>query len=139
MMAGVKSVVTINEGLLRRMSSAQARALEKTAEALLNEIRDEQVIPRDEGTLQGEATFVDNSKASKGKVSIVSSTPYARRLYYHPEYHFHREPWTDEKGKEHEGNANARGEWYKPWMKGGEHEDRAKELYQKFYREEAGI
>ena len=38
------------------------------------------------GTLQNESTFVDYSNSSKGTVTLVSSTPYARRLYYHPEY-----------------------------------------------------
>lgn len=56
------------------------------------------------GTLQNESTFIDTSGSNDGKVSIVSSTPYARRLYFHPEYNF-------DKGE----NPNAKGRWYEDW------------------------
>ena len=71
-----------------------------------------QVIPRNTGALQNESTFVDTSKSNQGKVSIVSSTPYARRLYYHPEYNFKKDE-----------NPNAKAHWFEDWQKGGKHED----------------
>ena len=43
--------------------------------------------------------------------ALVTDTPYARRLYHHPEYHF-------QTGK----NANARGEWLHDWLPGGAQE-----------------
>jgi len=87
-MINVNSKVTLNMDYLRRLTEAQAVALEQTAEALHSEVKQEQVVPRDTGALQGTNMFVDFSGSKKGTVSIVHSTPYARRLYYHPEYHF---------------------------------------------------
>ncbi len=58
----------------------------------------------------------------------VTQTPYARRLYYHPEYNFQ----TDE-------NPFAGGEWYKPWLPGGISEDFAKEAFRKFYKKAGGV
>lgn len=80
------------------------------------------------GTLQNESTFVDISDSAQGRVRIVSSTPYARRLYYHPEYNF-------DKGE----NPNAGGEWYKDWLPGGVNEDFAKKAFKKFYKRESGV
>lgn len=80
------------------------------------------------GNLQNESTFVDTSKSSMGKVSIVSTAPYARRLYFHPEYNF-------DKGE----NPNAGGEWYKEWLEGGEHEDSAARAFKRFYKKVTGI
>ncbi len=59
------------------------------------------------GHLQNDSTFVNFSKAKQGSVSLVSHTPYARRLYFHPEYHF-------DKGE----NPHARGKWYEDWISG---------------------
>lgn len=58
------------------------------------------------GTLQRSA-FIDDDNASKGEVSIVYDTPYARRLYYHPEYNFNKKQ-----------NKNAGGLWFAPYIDG---------------------
>lgn len=75
------------------------------------------------GHLQNDSTFVDGSRSKLGKVSIVSSTPYARRLYFHPEYHFQK----------HE-NPNARGRWYEDWLPGGKEADFATDTFKEIYR-----
>ena len=82
----VKSTIKIDQGKIRKLTRASITALEKTAEAVHTEIVQTQVMPRDTGALQNESTFVDYSNSSQGSCSIVSDTPYARRLYYHPEY-----------------------------------------------------
>ena len=124
---GSKSRVRIDQGKLRQLTRAKITALEKTAEALHTEIVQTQVMPRDTGALQNESTFVDYSKSAQGSCAIVSSTPYARRLYYHPEYNFSTEE-----------NPNARGKWFEPWMKGGMYRH-ARNTFKKFYRKEAGL
>ena len=43
--------------------------------------------------------------------ALVTDTPYARRLYFHPEYNFQTA-----------NNANARGRWLRDWMPGGAQE-----------------
>ena len=89
-MIKVTSKVKLNMPKIKQLTQAQITALEQTAEALHTEVVQAQVIPRDTGALQNESTFVDCSDSHRGKVSIVSSTPYARRLYFHPEYHFQK-------------------------------------------------
>ena len=86
----VKSTIKLNMPRINQMTQAAVVALEKTAEALHTEVVQAQIMPFDTGNLQNESTFVDKSQSSGGKVSLVSSTPYARRLYYHPEYHFQK-------------------------------------------------
>ena len=84
----VKSSVTLNLPRIRQLTQAAITALEQTGEALHTEVVQAQVMPFDTGHLEEDATFVDYSDSADGIVRIVSSTPYARRLYYHPEYNF---------------------------------------------------
>lgn len=128
-MISVNSKVNLNLPRIRQLTDAQVTALEQTAEALHTEVVQAQVFPRDTGNLQNESTFVDYSQAGQGKVSLVSTTPYARRLYFHPEYHFH----TD-------ANPNAKGKWYEDWIPpSGKASDFAPEAFKKFYKRLTGI
>lgn len=131
---GVSSKVTINSSRLAELSKAAITALEKTGEALHTEAVQAQVMPRDTGTLQNEKTSVDYSKSSQGKVTLVTEGPYARRLYYHPEFNFHKAPWVDSSGKNHEGNPNAKGRWLEDWLKGGKNEKFCPETFAKIYK-----
>jgi len=124
----VKSTVKLNMGRIQELNQAAVSALERTAEALHTEVVQAQIMPFETGHLQEDATFVEYKNSAQGKVSIISSTPYARRLYYHPEYQFQ----TDE-------NPFAGGEWFKPWLPGGVSAGFAKEAFQRFYKKEAKI
>ena len=95
----VSSRVELNVSVLNALDNAQYEALAMTADATLTELRDRQTMPFDTGNLQNDSTFVDDSQ--RDKVSIVSSTPYARRLYFHPEYNFRRG-----------NNSRAGGKWF---------------------------
>ena len=123
----VSSRVNINTHRIRQLSSAAVRALEKTAEALHTEVVQAEIMPKDTGAMQNEQTFVDYSKSSQGRVSIVTSTPYVRRMYFHPEYNFQ----TYE-------NAFAQGKWYDPWID-GVYKDFCRDAFQRFYRRECGL
>ncbi len=124
---------------VKKLTGAMIPALEKTAELLHTEIAQDCVIPRMDGALQGEKFFIDNSNADAGHVSLVHEGPYARRLYYHPEYNFHREPWEDENGRRHDGNPNAKGHWFEDWEEGGKHADFAQNTFEKLYKQETEI
>lgn len=145
-MARVSSRVEIDRAVLKRLEKAQVQALEMTGEWLHTEIVQARVMPRMDGTLQNESTFVDYSGSQRGSVSIVSSTPYARRLYFHPEYHFQKGPWEEDiKHRDgtvshltHEGNPNAKGKWFEDWMPGGKEQDAAQKTYAQLYRRIAG-
>jgi hypothetical protein len=124
----VKSSVTLNLPRIRQLTQAAITALEQTGEALHTEVVQAQVMPFDTGHLEEDATFVDYSDSADGIVRIVSSTPYARRLYYHPEYNFQ----TDE-------NPFAGGEWFEPWLPGGISQDFAKDAFKRFYKKAGGL
>ena len=124
----VSSVIKLNLPKIRELTDAQITALEQTAEKLHTEVVQAQVFPRDTGTLQNESTFLDRSESSHGKVSLVSSTLYARRLYFHPEYHFRTE-----------ANPHARGKWYTDWLPGGKEADFAAKAFKEIYRRLTGI
>ncbi len=135
----VKSTVNLNFGLLKQLDRNSQKALEMTTDALLTEVKNAEVMPFETGNLQNENTFADYSYSANGVTRIVSSTPYARRLYFHPEYNFHRELWTDSKGKEHGGNQNAQGEWYGLWLKGGTRQNFCSETFATIYRRLCGL
>lgn len=124
----VNSTIKLNFGKIKSLQRAGIQALEQTAEALHTEVVQAQVMPFDTGNLQNESTFVDTSNINSGKATIVSSTPYARRLYYHPEYNFSKKE-----------NCNARGEWYSDWLSGGSKENFARETYKKIYKNITGV
>lgn len=139
MAKNVKSTVKLNMPMVRRLTAAAQVSLAQTAEAIHTNVVQCQVMPRDTGALQNESTFVYTQDIANGKVELVSSTPYARRLYYHPEYNFHRTPWTDEKGKRHEGNANAKGRWLDDYLRDGRKKNFAPDTFAKLYRKNAGL
>lgn len=124
----VKSTVKLNMPRIRELSKAAVTALEQTGEALHTEVVQAQVMPFDTGHLEEDATFVDYSHSSEGRVTIVSAAPYARRLYYHPEYNFQ----TSE-------NPYAGGEWFKPWLRGGSNADFAQKTFKRFYKKAGGV
>lgn len=124
----VKSTVKMNFPRIKQLTQAAVTALEMTAEALHTEVVQAQVMPFETGNLQNESTFVDYSESKQGKVTLVSSTPYARRLYYHPEYNFQ----TDE-------NPFAGGEWYEPWLPDGVSQDFARNAFKRFYKKAGGV
>ena len=124
----VKSTVKMNFPRLRQLSQAAVTALETTGEALHTVVVQAQVFPFDTGNLQNESTFVDYSEAKDGKVTLISSTPYARRLYYHPEYNFQ----TKE-------NPNAKGHWYEDWESGGSKANFAPKAFKQFYKKVGGV
>lgn len=119
----VNSKITINRNAIKQLTDKAITALEQTGEALHTEIVQSEVMPRDEGTLQNEKTFVDYSQSRQGIVSLVSEGPYARRLYFHPEYNFQKFE-----------NAFAGGKWLEPWLKGGKNEDFCSKTFAKIYK-----
>lgn len=123
----VTSRVKLNTLKIKQLTRATTTALEKTMSALHTEVVKAQVMPFDTGNMQNDNTYEDYSKSSKGQVSLITSTPYARRMYYHPEYNFQ----TTE-------NANAQGNWYEPWIS-GKNKNFCKNAFSQFYKKEAGL
>jgi len=89
------ATIKLNPGVINE--AAIALALIKTADAIKTDVQQSQTMPFDTGTTQNRSTYVDSSRAAQGQVSVVTDTPYARRLYFHPEYNFRTEdnPYAD--------------------------------------------
>lgn len=126
-MGKVKSTVTINTRRIKELTNAQIKALEQTAHDLHSDVVQAQVMPFDSNNLQNMSTFTDLSNSKNGTVSLVSQTPYARRLYFHPEYNFQTTH-----------NPNAQGRWLEPWI-GGDKKDFCKERFIVHYKEFGGV
>ena len=99
--------------------------LDTTADLLLGEITDAQVIPKDEGTLEHSHHVA--SHPEERRADINAATPYARRLYMHPEYDFRQ-------GE----NRNAKGQWFEDWVPGGEEGGRAAQIYAALWAKKYG-
>lgn len=123
----VKVDIKMNKAIMRKLSQAQVQAAEMTVEAVKTDVISKNVFPFDTGTLQNESTTIDTSKKAQGHFAISSNTPYARRLYFHPEYHFR----TD-------NNPNAQGRWFDPWIN-GKYKRFAPEAYKEFYKKLTGV
>jgi hypothetical protein len=149
----MKINIKMNKGALRQLSDAQKKALAMTTEAVKDDVVKNRVMPFGENTykeqervgkkgqalkpkkvlkhqggdMQNHATYIDTSKLKKGRMSIASDTPYARRLYFHPEYNFNKKQ-----------NPNAKGRWYDDWIDGSK-KDFAPRVYKKLYKKLTGV
>lgn len=113
-------------GQIRR--EAVAAALE-TVGALRGEVVTAQVMPFDTGHMQNVATGVQQRvDGDEIHTLLLTDTPYARRLYFHPEYNFQTV-----------NNANAQGLWLSHWLPGGANEDFLTETYRLRLRARLGL
>ena len=119
----VKSKVKINQQKVKEIEQATLKSLEMTAEAMKTDLISKGYMPFDTGTLQNESTFVDAEDVKNGKVSIISSTPYARRLYYN----------ADNLNISTSNNPNAQDHWFEPYISGKD-KDFAKNTFKKFMK-----
>lgn len=115
-------------GKMNKLNQALILSLEQTGDYVLDEAVEAEVIPFDMGTLQNESTYVNKEQSNAGKVSIVSSTPYARRLYFHPEYNFQTK-----------NNKNAKGEWLEDWSDKGKYASEVRQAYAYFLKKNGGL
>ena len=124
----VSSKIKLNIPVVKQLDKAKQQALEQTGDALLTQVKNTQVMPFDTGNLQNENTFVDYTQIRNGTLKIVSSTPYTRRLYFHPEYNFSRKE-----------NIAAGGKWFSPWLEGGTRQNFCSQTFTKIYRRNTGL
>jgi hypothetical protein len=99
----VKGTLKLNPQAIKKIEDAAVKALPLTMEALKTEVNNMKVVPKDTGNLEESAKT--GVEGNKGYISY--NTPYARRLYYHPEYNFRQDK-----------NANAQGRWMDSFIYG---------------------
>ena len=120
-------MIKINTKGIKAVESDILRALALTALALQKRVRDAEVVPRDTGQLEDVKFFVDDSNLANGTASLVFEGPYARRLYYHPEYNFQKTQ-----------NLNAQGLWMSLWEPGGVYGDEPQKLFEEIIQQIIG-
>lgn len=117
----MKVKAVMKRGALKKLSSTQLQALSMTADAIKTDVMTAAVVPKKTGELE-RSGFIDESEIKKGLVKLTYDTPYARRLYWHPEYKFSQDL-----------NANAQGKWLEEWLS-GENKDFASDTFKKLYQ-----
>ena len=119
-MGYVTSTVDLNLPGINSVDEKSVRALHLTVDALKTDVTQRQVMPFRSGRMQG-SVFVDDTSLTSGECSLMTEGPYARRLYYHPEYNFR----TAE-------NPNAKGRWLDDYLKGGIRENFIPDAFAEF-------
>lgn len=103
----IKVKVELDAANIAKLQEAAKKAMDQTMEAFGAEVMNAQVIPRDKGDLT-ESQVVSFAVVNKGLTAWLSyNEPYARRLYFHPEYDFRKDQ-----------HVNARGRWLDDWIYG---------------------
>ena len=118
--------VTINYRNIAILKRGFQKAIGLTAEAIKTDLIDKQIIPFDKSTLQTN-TDVDPHR-EPDKAYVVSNMSYARRLYFHPEYHFRKDK-----------NHNAGAKWFEPWTSRGKRAKWVLKRFEQFIKECADV
>ena len=104
----MKIRIELDAMAIKKLEEAAVNAAVKTMEALYGDVVSAQVMPFDLGDMQNNQTFTAVEPDSNGVVvRLVTGSPQARRLYYHPEYNFQTV-----------NNPNAKGLWLADWVEG---------------------
>lgn len=102
----MKVEVKLDAAAIKKIQEAAKAAAAEALEVTYTDLVQSQTMPFDNGDMQNNQTFVD--KTEDGAV-LITGSPQARRLYYHPEYNF----------KQSEGANGTRGAgWLEPYISG---------------------
>lgn len=116
--------IKLDKQAMQALEMAAVKSAEATMEQVYSDIVSSETMPFDVGDMQNSQTFV---AVDDNKVSLVTGSSQARRLYYHPEYNF-------QQGK----NANAGGEWLEPYIS-GDKKDFIPETFAELFKKETGV
>jgi hypothetical protein len=118
----VKRNVKINQAGIEEIFNNLITAAEKAGEEAITDLKNSATIPFDTGTLQLN-TYWERNVNKTNQINLVSNTPYARRLYFHPEYNFRTT-----------NNENAGGRWFDTYID-GDKKDFIEEKFKEFASE----
>lgn len=117
-----KVEIKVDMAALDQINRDIQNAAWETMEEMRGQVKSAQVIPKRSGELEKSIAppvqMFEGDELHTAFVQGGGDVPYARRLYTHPEYTFHQ-------GE----NKNAQGEWFQPWLPGGDLEDYAPETF----------
>ena len=120
----MKISIKLDYAKIRQIEQAALASASETLEAVYTDLVSAQTMPFDTGDMQNNQTFVERTET--GAV-LITGSPQARRLYYHPEYNFQR-------GK----NTNAGAYWLEPYITGSK-KDFVKAEFTEIFRRRTGV
>lgn len=120
----IKVTVKLDKAAIANLETAALKSAEVALEQVHTDLVSSQTMPFDTGDMQNNQTFV---ATTQNGATIVTGSPQARRLYYHPEYHF-------QQGK----NANAGAGWFEPYVSGGK-KDLARDAFIYDFKRRTGV
>lgn len=120
----MKIEITLDKQAIREIENAAKKAAVEAMEKLRKDLLDSKTMPFDTGDMQENQTFTEPTET--GAV-LVTGSPQARRLYYHPEYQFQQG---------HNDNAGAL--WLEPYIN-GDKKDFVRTEFTKIFKEKSGI
>ena len=100
----MKIEIKLDKQAIREIENAAKAAALEAMEKLRKNLLDSETMPFDTGDMQNNQTFVE---PNENGASLITGSPQARRLYYHPEYQFRQG---------HNDNAGAL--WLEPYING---------------------
>lgn len=125
---GIGINIELDAAAIAKLEAAVIPAAQMTVDALKTDVVTAQVMPFDMGDMQNNQTFVTSAGDEEGvTVRLVTGSPQARRLYYHPEYNFQTV-----------NNSNAGGEWLEPWLN-GKKRNFVEDTFAENYKKGAGV
>ena len=120
--------ITLNQQAIAKIGNAILKAADLTMESLMLDVRKEEVMPFNVGTMQNTNTFVETSQSGdKICSSLVTTGPQPRRLYHNPQYNFQTV-----------NNHNAQGYWLEDWIDGSK-KDFVRDTYAESLKKEADL
>jgi hypothetical protein len=140
----IKVTVKLDKAAIANLKAAALKSAEVAMEQVRTDLVSSATLPADQYVLQNGGTYVNgngpyqgykdqnsvvdfSSSDEKIHISLVNDVPQARRLYYHPEYHF-------QQGK----NANAGAGWLEPYVSGGK-KDLARDAFIYDFKRRTGV
>lgn len=116
--------INLDEQAIQSIVEISKAAAVDTMETVYADLVASQTMPFDTGDMQNNNTWVEPTE--DGAV-LITGSPQARRLYYHPEYNFQR-------GKNHHAGAY----WLEPYISGSK-KDFIREKYSELFRRRFGL
>ena len=120
----MKIEIKLDYAQIKQIEQAAIASALETMEIVYTDLVNSGTMPFDTGDMQNNQTFVEST--DNGAV-LITGSPQARRLYYHPEYNFQR-------GK----NANAGAYWLDQYIRGNNQEFVLTE-FAEVYKRRAGL
>ena len=119
----MKVEIKLDYNAIRRLEQTALAAAAEALEVLYTDLAASQTMPFDNGDMQDNQTFVESTDT--GAV-LITGSPQARRLYYHPEYNFQKK------------NKNAGAYWLEPYITGSKKEF-VQAKFTEIFRKKAGL